>query len=108
MILMITSAVLLRMSLRANFRFQNESRLPMQWWIDGSVNWTAPRPLALAFTPVLAVIVLVGTVLSTIFLEPHRGQANLEIPVILTLALTFVGVHALHLALMARTLKRPR
>lgn len=108
LIMLITLAVLLLMSLRANSRFRNESRLPMQWWIDGSVNWTAPRPLALAFTPVLAGLVLAAAVVSTIFLEPRRGQEHLEVPVIVVLALTFITVHALHLKLMERNLKRNR
>lgn len=108
LIMLITLAVLLRMSPRANSRFRNESRLPMQWWLDGSVNWTAPRPLALAFTPVLAALVLAAAVISTIFLEPRRGQEHLEVPVIVALALTFITVHALHLKLMARTLERDR
>ena len=107
-IMLITLAVLLRMSLRANSRFKNESRLPMQWWLDGSVTWTAPRPLALAFTPLLAAVILVAAVVSTIFLEPRRGQEHWEAPVVLALALTFLGVHALHLALIARSLRPDR
>ncbi len=78
----------------------------MQWSVAGSVNWTAPRLLALAFTPVLATCILIVAVIATIVLEPRRGQEGSEVQVILALALTFVGVHALHLKLVAKTLQR--
>jgi hypothetical protein len=39
------------MSIRANERFADTRRLPMQWSVSGAVTWTAPRLFALAFTP---------------------------------------------------------
>ena len=51
-IALIAIGLLIRMSVRANARFREEVRLPMQWALDGSVNWTAPRGLALALTPI--------------------------------------------------------
>jgi hypothetical protein len=52
-IAVLTVAVLVAMSARANRRFKGEARLPMQWSFNGSVNWTAPRFVALAFNAVL-------------------------------------------------------
>ncbi len=97
---------LIMMSLRANRLFAKERRLPMQWSFSGAVNWTAPRHLALALTPLLATFVLSASVLSTIVFEPRRGQEGFEIPAILLLALVFIGVHALHLRLVNKQLER--
>jgi hypothetical protein len=102
----IAVAVLTAMSLRANRRFRMEPRLPMQWWTDGSVTWTAPRPLALAFMPVVAAVSLVAIATLTIFARPRAGQEHLVIPMNVLVALAFLGVHALHLWLIARTLRR--
>lgn len=98
-------AMLASMSLMANARFRNERRLPMQWSLSGSVNWTAPRPLALAFTPVLAALCLSATAASAVLLQPRPGQEGLVVPALIAVALTLVGVHALHLWLIARTLR---
>lgn len=99
-----TVALLTALSLWANCRFKTERRLPMQWWLDGSVTWTAPRPLALGFTPVLAAICLAPTP----FLKPRAGEEGLVIPAIILTALAFLAVHAFHLWLMQRTLQRRR
>ncbi len=40
-------------ALVANNRFGHLDRLPMQWGLKGQVNWTASRPVALAFIPVI-------------------------------------------------------
>lgn len=98
-------ATLASMSLIANSRFRAERRLPMQWSLNGSVNWTAPRPIALAFTPVLAAICLLVTAALTTFLRPRSGQEGLVIPTNIIVALTFIGVHALHLWLIGRTVR---
>ena len=93
------------MSLRANHRFKQTQRLPMQWSLSGAVNWTAPRPLALAFTPVLAAAVLIGVALATIVTTPRPGQEGFEVPIVTVMCLSFLAAHALHLWLIARTLK---
>ena len=97
---------LIGMSLRANARYRRHARLPMQWSFTGSVNWTAPRHLALALTPVLATCILVAAVASTLLLDPRPGQEGLEVPIILILASAFIGAHCLHLWLVGKTLKR--
>lgn len=98
-------ATLASMSLIANGRFKHEQRLPMQWSLNGSVNWSAPRPIALAFTPVLAAICLTATAALTTVLQPRAGQEGLVIPANIFVALTFIGAHALHLWLIGRTLR---
>lgn len=78
----------------------------MQWSLDGLVNWTAPRLIALAFTPVLATCVLLAAVVATVVLEPRQGQDGLEVPSVLVMGLTFIAVHALHLKMIARTFEQ--
>ena len=102
-IAMLAVAVLVAMSARANRRFKGETRLPMQWSLGGSVNWTAPRPWALAFTPLLATICLLGFVAMSSFSQPRPGQEGLVIPVNIFMALLFIGAHAFHLWLIERT-----
>lgn len=104
LIALIAVCVLVAMSVRANHRFGDIERLPMQWFLDGSVTWTAPRALALAFTPILAAIVLTGTAILTAYAKARPSQEGFEIPVMLFVAITFIGVHALHLRLIARSL----
>ncbi|WP_334164832.1 hypothetical protein [Phenylobacterium sp.] len=93
------------MSLTANARFRAERRLPMQWSRTGAVNWTAPRPLALAFTPLLAALCLSATAASATFIPSRPGQEGLVIPALIAAAGVFIGAHALHLWLIARTLR---
>lgn len=93
------------MSVRANKRFHHEQRLPMQWSFAGSVNWTAPRVLALSFMPVLAVLVLSAATIGTIVSTPRPGQEGLEVPVIMLLSVGLIGAHAFHLWLIGKALK---
>jgi len=97
-------AALTAMSLRANQRFKGEDRLPMQWWLDGSVNWTAPRQIALAFTPVLGTFCLLGAAALTTLTPPRTGQEGLVIPANIAMAVVFVGAHAFHLWMIERTI----
>jgi hypothetical protein len=91
-------------SVRADERFRGEDRLPMQWSAKGNVNWTAPRRIALAFTPVLAIVVLTAVTLSiALGDDPRPGQDSFVTPAVLFIGLVFIGVHALHLRLIARS-----
>lgn len=101
-----TVALLTTMSLRANRRFESQSRLPMQWGLDGSINWTAPRKVALAFTPVLAAVCLVLVAVAAAFVKPRAGQEGLVIPVVIFCAVVFLVAHAFHLRLIRRALQR--
>lgn len=98
--------VLVLMSVRADRRFKAKDRLPMQWSMDGSVNWTAPRRVALAFTPILAAIILSATAVLTTVMKPKPGQEGFVIPSLLFGALVFIGAHALHLWLIGNSLRR--
>lgn len=84
------------MSARADRRLRDRARLPMQWSLQGKVNWTAPRRIALAFTPMLAALVL-----SAMALGLGDDPAGRAWP-LGTVALGFVGAHALHLWLIGR------
>ncbi|WP_239807231.1 hypothetical protein [Croceicoccus hydrothermalis] len=98
--------VMVAMSFRANSRFRDSDRLPMQWSFGGEVNWTAPRAIALAFTPALATLVLIAASASTVMLEPRAGQEGMEVPVIVILATGFIAVHAFHIWLIGKAMNR--
>lgn len=106
LILAAAAAVLITLSLRANARLRQHDRLPMQWSVTGSVNWTAPRRVALAFVPGLAIIVIAAVAASVRWLDPRPGQEGLEIPVLLIVAGGFIGVQWLHLRLIERSFRR--
>ncbi len=88
---------------RANTRFQGEDRLPMQWWLTGEVTWSAPRGIALAFIPALAIGVLS---ISSVMLEPRPGQEDLALPALIGLGVTFVAIQLAHFWMIAKTLRR--
>lgn len=95
-------AVMIWLALRANTRFSGERRLPMQWWLNGEVTWYAPRRMALAFIPTLAIAVF-GLSLTT---KPRPGDEQLVIPVMVILGFVFLGIQLLHLYLVRKTLQR--
>lgn len=86
----------------ANARFRQEDRLPMQWWFNGDVTWSAPRPLALALIPALALPVFASVAL----LPPRPGQENLVLPVLIGTGATFVAIQLLHVWLIEKTIGR--
>ena len=91
-------------SIRANDRYRGRERLPMQWSFAGKVNWTAPRRIALAFTPTLAAIVLGATAIALwVSGAPRPGQEGMGAPVVLLIGAAFLIVHMLHLRLIHRT-----
>jgi hypothetical protein len=91
----------------ANTRFRRESRLPIQWWLDGKVIWSAPRAVTLAFIPVLATGVLGVVAVLSQTLPPRAGQEALVWPVMLGSGALSVAIQFLHLGLIARTVRRP-
>lgn len=100
--------ILLALSVRADFQFRNEARLPMQWLLDGTVTWYAPRRLALAFTPVLTAVVLAFTVAIPFFSQPRPGQGWLLIPVILIVASISISIHVFHVWMIKKQLDSQR
>jgi len=87
-------------AVRANTRFKAETRLPMQWWLDGQVTWSAPRLVALGFMPALSVATLAGYVVMAWILPARPGWQWLVLPILL------IGCQQLHLWLITRTLNR--
>ncbi|HVK92115.1 MAG TPA: hypothetical protein VM468_12055 [Mycoplana sp.] len=87
-----TIAVLVLMSTVAARRIApGVERLTMQWKWNGKPNWSLPRNGALAVTPALAAVVLAIVALS--------GETRAAM---LLVCIAFIGVHALHLFLLAK------
>ena len=89
----------------ANMRFRHELRLPIQWWLDGKVTWSAPRAVALAFIPVLATGVLGVVAVLSQTLPLRSGQEALVWPVMLGSGALSVAIQLLHNSLIVRTLR---
>lgn len=103
---LIIEALLIAMSVAVAAQLNGHPKLPMQWQLDGTVTWMAPRRFALAFTPGLTLFVL-GTILAlSVMIEPRSAQEWLLIPVTLIVGFIFVSVHALHLWMMIKFVKR--
>ncbi|TWC97600.1 MULTISPECIES: hypothetical protein [unclassified Sphingobium] len=108
----IFALVMVGLSIRANARFRQETALPMQWRLSRSkplarsVNWSAPRVLALSFTPLLAVCALGLFNVAAMTLTPRSGQEWMVIPILIFIGSVFVAAHVLHLWLIEKTLGR--
>ena len=98
--------VICMIAYRADTRFHNEARLPMQWGFTGQVNWSAPRRLALAFMPMLAIALLGVFTVMSINVPPRAGQEGLVFPILVAMGLTLVGVQLFHFWLIERTIRR--
>lgn len=100
------------LSIWANARFRREKNLPMQWTISRSeplsktVIWSAPRVLALSFSPVLAICVLVLISIGAMTLTPRPGQQGMLLPSLIFIGGVFVGIHVLHLWLIEKAVNR--
>jgi len=102
---LITEALLVALSIGAAARLKGHAKLSMQWQLDGTVTWMAPRRLALAFTPVLTVFVLTALIALSLITKPRAGQEWMLIPVTLVVSFTAVTVHAFHLWMMNKFVK---
>jgi hypothetical protein len=91
---------------RANTHFWGETHLPMQWGLTGQVNWSASRRFALAFVPIVAVVVLGFQTILAMTVPPRAGQEDLVLPVLLGSGVALVAVQFLHFGLIAVTLRR--
>jgi hypothetical protein len=98
--------ILVGVALRANSRLQDQERLPMQWWFTGEATWFAPRLLALALIPALAIATLATYVLMARSVPPRVGQEDMVFPAFLGLGTMFVAVQLFHLWLVHKTLSR--
>src|SRR3546814_16111736 len=101
------------LSVRANSRFRQEQKLPMQWMLSRSrplsstVIWSAPRIFALSLIPALAILVLVLFALGSFTLTPWPGHARTMIPSLLFLVGIFLDVPLLHLLLLSTPYRSP-
>lgn len=105
-IAVIFSLTLCLLAYKANARFRNERRLPMQWWLTGEVTWSAPRRLALAFIPILGIGALIAFVIMSAALRPRAGQEVAVLPTLIGVGMVFIAVQLAHFWLIARTLRR--
>jgi formate-dependent nitrite reductase membrane component NrfD len=94
------------LAFRANIYFRDEDSLPMQWWIDGQVTWSAPRAVALALIPISAIAVLAAYVYLALNVTPRPGQESLVLPILILLGVVFVAIQVLHIRLIQKTLSR--
>jgi hypothetical protein len=112
MILIILAIVIelavIALSVGANARFRSESCLPMQWSLSGSVNWSAPRLVALAFMPVVFGGVFVFYVVSARMGRVRPGQEGLIVPMLILIGGGFIAVQLFHFWMIDRTLRRKR
>ncbi|WP_153006288.1 hypothetical protein [Sphingomonas sanguinis] len=72
----ISVLILCALAYRADALFHSEERLPMQWWITGEVTWSAPRRLALAFMPALAIVLLGFVTIMALNVPARPGQSG--------------------------------
>lgn len=104
LIVVTTVAALVARARRADARLAPVARLPMQWSLTGAVTWTAPRRVALCFLPAIGTLVMLAAA-SARGLPPRPGQDALVVPILLLTGAGLVGVQALHLRLIARSLR---
>jgi hypothetical protein len=92
--------------MKANTRFRGEKRLPMQWWLTGEVTWSAPRVVALAFIPAIAMCVLGAYLVLALNIPPRAGQEGVVLPSFLAVGVIFSCIQLFHLWMIERTLRR--
>ena len=99
----ITVLALAAMSLAFARRAPAGMKLPMQWGLKGVPTWSAPRGIALSFTPLLAAFTLMPFSLASLWVEPDE---RLTFRLVLAfVSLVYLAVHALHLHLLRRWLR---
>lgn len=94
-------------AIRANALLRQQDRVPMQWGINGEVNWTAPRLIGLSITPAITIGILILFCLAIRY-PTHSSQENLRIPALLVSGAGLVAAQILHLWLIFKTLHRSR
>jgi hypothetical protein len=95
--------VLSGLALRANIRLRGEDRLPMQWWFTGEVTWSAPRPIALAFIPALALLTFASLIILLFYMQARSGQEGMVLPTLIGIGSMFLAIQILHLWLIEKT-----
>ncbi len=100
------SFVIIGVAIWANAHFVAEERLPMQWWLNGEVTWSAPRPIALAFIPVISIASLLGFALLLSYSRPRPGQEGMVVPAFIALGAIFLAAQLFHVWMADWTLRR--
>ncbi|WP_371397786.1 hypothetical protein [Fretibacter rubidus] len=93
----------------AYFKAPEGAKLPMQWGLDKSVNWRAPKLWAVMFTPLLAAIML--SVFSVLIMkDPEVTSDPTALSVVKAstyfMAGLFVVIHAGHMYFALRDVNR--
>ena len=101
-----TLAIMVGIAMWANRHFHRAARLPMQWGLRGTVNWSAPRVWALSFIPLLAFGFFAFFTLLMLTKGPRDGQENVVIPAGVGMSAMYITIQILHLWGAARTLRR--
>lgn len=102
----VIALVIIGLSVWANARFSDQARLPMQWSLSGAVNWTAPRVLALSFTPALMIGILSVIVYAAMTGRLSPVHQDRLIRDLVLLGVISVGCHLFHLWMIGRALRR--
>ena len=102
----IFSLALCGVALWADARFRTQERLPMQWWLDGEVTWSAPRRIALAFIPAISILMLAGFTVLLSYTRPRPGQEGFVIPSLILLGFACVAAQVFHLWMVDETVRR--
>jgi len=89
----------------ADMQFRSEARLPMQWGFTGEVNWSAPRRVALAFIPVLAVALLSFFPFMSMNVPTKAGQEELIFPILIVMGAALVAAQLSHFWLVKKTIR---
>lgn len=105
-VVVISGLILIGLSLRANRRFRREERLPMQWSLSGSVMWSAPRRVALSFTPALGILIL--SLSAATMAGSWAGEDGRELPILVSMGAVFVAAHLFHIWAVGMTLRGER
>lgn len=87
-----TVTVLVLVSLSAGRQLRHLAELPMQWGLDGKPTWSAPRYVALAFTPAVGSLIMLAIAL----------KGSISLGAVCVVAASFIAAHILHLTLIAR------
>lgn len=89
-------AIICVIALIANRRFRHLDRLPMQWGFNGQVNWTASRPVALAFIPVLYGLVAIAFIFAA-----TQDPLKFSFRTMLIWTVPMIGMQILHLFMIS-------
>ncbi|GAN53865.1 hypothetical protein [Tanticharoenia sakaeratensis] len=74
--------------------------VPMQWGLDGRPSWSAPRSVALAFTPALAATTLTLMMFPTVVVPHAMGVWYFGVTAVI--CIFFIAVHATYLGAISR------